>query len=511
MDHDEIAYLRANSGAWRLLRADTAPLVLAVLGRIFVADNVRSIAESDLLVRVDDALHAINSSLSETGTAIGGETAVRGESAAEVARAAGGERAAYPRSARDYVEAWAAPGQGWLRKFYPDGTTEAHYDATSELEKAVAWVSGLRARSFVGTESRLHTLIELLRQMVHGAETDPAGRLTQLHRRRAEIDAQIGLAEAGQAPPLDTAALLDRYQHFSGTARELLADFREVEENFRALDRGAREQIAAWDGSKGELLDRLVGDRHAIAASDQGRSFQAFHDFLLSRNRQEELSDLLERLVTLDQVEVDRRLRHVHHDWLDAAERTQQTVRQLSEQLRRFLDDRVWLENRRVMDLLRGIERTALLVRDDPRPAVTMELDALAPRVHLPMERPLYVPAAAGELDSSVAESGADDFDGTGLFDQVYVDTARLVATVRTELRQSDQIRLDELLDRHPPALGLAEIVAYLAISEDDLDLVVDDTVTTHVPYVDASGVPRQVRMPLITLTRHRATTGGPR
>ncbi len=53
MDHDLIAYLRMHSRAWRLVRADTAPLVLAVLGQIFVVDNVRSIAESGLVARVD--------------------------------------------------------------------------------------------------------------------------------------------------------------------------------------------------------------------------------------------------------------------------------------------------------------------------------------------------------------------------------------------------------------------------------------------------------------------------
>src|SRR5258708_15024760 len=53
------------------------------------------------------------------------------------------------------------------------------------------------------------------------------------------------------------------------------------------------------------------------------------------------------------------RLRHIHHDWLDAAERTQATVRQLSDQLRRFLDDQVWFENRRVIDVLRSIEASA--------------------------------------------------------------------------------------------------------------------------------------------------------
>ena len=488
MDHDQIAYLRAQSGAWRLLRADSAPLVLAVLGNIFVLDNVRSIAETDLVTRVDDQLHAIHSSLDD-----------------------GSDRPAYPRPARDYVQTWAAPEQGWLRTFYPDGSAEAHYDATSDLEKAYAWVSSLQARSFVGTESRLHTVIELLRQMVHGAQTDPASRLAELRRRRDEIDAEIVRAEAGESPPLDTAALLDRYQHFARTARDLLADFREVEENFRALDRAAREQIAVWDGSKGELLEQLVGDRHTIAASDQGRSFQAFHDFLLSRTRQEELGDLLDRLVDLDRITVDRRLRHVHHDWLDAAERTQQTVRQLSEQLRRFLDDKVWLENRRVMDLLRSIERSALAVRHTPRPELAMELDALAPQLRLPMERPLYAPAPAGSLDALDVTDADEEVDASSLFEQAHVDTARLVATVRAALRGRDQVGLAQILEQHPPTLGLAEVVAYLALAEDDIDMVVDESVTSHVTYTDTTGVARVLRMPLVTLLRRRVPAGGPR
>ena len=94
---------------------------------------------------------------------------------------------------------------------------------------------------------------------------------------------------------LGATALRDRYQQFAATARELLSDFREVEENFRCLDRAARERIAAWEGGKGELLAELVGSRSDIDGSDQGRSFQAFYDFLLSETRQDELADLLAR------------------------------------------------------------------------------------------------------------------------------------------------------------------------------------------------------------------------
>jgi hypothetical protein len=42
---------------------------------------------------------------------------------------------------------------GWLRKYYPDGIDEPHFDATPAVEKALAWVRSLGEREFVGTES----------------------------------------------------------------------------------------------------------------------------------------------------------------------------------------------------------------------------------------------------------------------------------------------------------------------------------------------------------------------
>src|SRR6202035_680576 len=185
----------------------------------------------------------------------------------------------------------------------------------------------------------------LLRQIVFGTEPDPEQRIAELHRQRQEIDDEIARIEAGDLSMLDSSGVRDRYQQFSATARELLADFREVEENFRKLDRQLREKIAGWHGGKGELLDDVLGSRESIAGSDQGKSFQAFYDFLLSQARQEELSGLLDSVHELTEIaESDSRLRHIHYDWMDAAERTQTTVRQLSEQLMRFLDDQVWFE-----------------------------------------------------------------------------------------------------------------------------------------------------------------------
>ncbi len=269
MEFDDVAFLREQDAAWRLLRADNAPLILSFLHRVFVAGNVRSISATELTSRLDDELYALNERLGE-GT--------------------------FPKPPRDYLNDWARPDLGWLRKYYPAGSDEAHFDATPAVERALSWLRSLGARTFVGTESRLNTLFELLRQIVYGTEEDPDVRLDELRRRRQEIDAEIAEVERGNVPILDPSAQRDRYQQFAATARELLADFREVEANFRALDRDLRERVAAWSGSKGELLDEVLGYRDAITESDQGRSFQAFYDFLLSPDRQAELSDLLDKV-----------------------------------------------------------------------------------------------------------------------------------------------------------------------------------------------------------------------
>lgn len=478
MQHDDVAALWSRHAAWRLLRADNAPLILSFLGAVFVDENTRKITASALAERLDDELYALRQRLGE---------------------------GAYPKAAKAYLDDWCTTEAGWLRKYYPAGSDEPHMDATPAFEKALGWVDSLKNRSFVGTESRLNTVFELLRQMAFGAEDDPEARLSELRRRRDEIDADIARVESGRIDLLDAVGQRDRYQQFSTTARELLADFREVEDNFRTLDRELREQIAGWTGSKGELLDDVLGNRSLIKDSDQGRSFNAFHDFLLSSAKQDEFTALLERVQSLDLVgETDPRMRHIHYDWLDAGERTQATVRMLSEQLRRFLDDQVWLENRRVMDILHSIESSALLLRSEPVPDLEIDIDGVAPTIALPMERPLYAPTVKVNVDSTGVVVGTGDFDASVLFEQIYVDPARLAQTVRQSLQRDPQISLARVIRAQPLEQGLAELVTYLSLTDDLFQVIFDETVTDQISWPDPDGTTRVATIPGVTFRRTR-------
>lgn len=451
MDFTTLDALRNYHPAWRLLRSDHAPLVASFLHRVFVLPNVRIIAAADLAEALEDEIYALRQRLGP-----------------EV----------FPKDAIDYLNDWASPEKSWLRKFYAQGSDEPQFDLTPATEKAIAWLNSLTARQFIGTESRLLTLFDLLRQMSEGSESDPAVRMADLQKRRNEIDAEITRVLAGDIALLDDTALKDRFQQFMQLARELLGDFREVEHNFRLLDRRVRERIALWEGAKGALLEEIMGERDVIADSDQGRSFRAFWDFLMSSQRQEELTAMLDQVLGLGPVaalQPDARMRRVHYDWLEAGEHTQRTVAQLSQQLRRFLDDKAWLENRRIMDILHGIEAKALALRDDLPTSDAMAMAELSARIELPMERPLHTPTLKPLIAAITLQAGEGDIDAAALYQQVFVDTVQLTGHIRHALQERSQITLRELTESQPLRQGLAELVVYLQLGSKTFKTAVDE------------------------------------
>jgi hypothetical protein len=481
MDFFTLDMLRQKHPAWRMLRSDHAQLIASFLHRVFIAPNVRVMAQADLAEALEDELFGLRERIRED---------------------------VFPRTALDYLNEWAADEKGWLRKFYPQGSDEPHFDLTPAAEKAIAWIGTLTERAFVGTESRLLTLLTLLKQMSEGSETDPQARVAELRKRRDEIDTEIANILAGDIPTLSDTALKDRFQQFIALARELLSDFREVEHNFRGLDRRVRERIALWDGGKGALLEEVMGERDAIADSDQGRSFRAFWDFLMSGSRQEELTQLLERVLILPPVaelNPDARIRRVHYDWLEAGEHTQRTVALLSQQLRRFLDDQAWLENRRIMDILHGIETKALALRDSPPAGEVMQIDDTGADIELPMERPLYTPPIKPLIADVALEPGDEEVDAAALFSQVVIDKTELLRHIRNALQERSKVTLAELIEVRPLQHGLAELIAYLQLASDAFNAIVDEEMIEVILWKTTDqdgGRIRQARLPRVIFVR---------
>jgi hypothetical protein len=169
----------------------------------------------------------------------------------------------------------------------------------------------------------------------------------------------------------------------------------------------------------------------------------------------------------------------------------------------------VWFENRRVIDILRGIEASALRLRDAPGDNLTMEIDTATPAITLPFERPLYAPVRKPRIESDdIRPAGTDEAtDPAALFEQVHVDPGPLRDAVRAALRRSPQVGLAELMSREPLTQGLAELVAYLSLRDESFQMVFDEDRSEQLHWTEPDGRKRAATLPRVTFTR----TGAPR
>ena len=207
-------------------------------------------------------------------------------------------------------------------------------------------------------------------------------------------------------------------------------------------------------------------------------------------------------LPAVDDLNPDTRTRRVHYDWIEAGEHTQRTVAALSQQLRRFLDDQAWLENRRIMDILRGIESKALALRDAVPLGPVMTMAESGADIELTLERPLFTPAIKPLIADLALQAGDEDIDPSALFDQVVVDKAQLTRHIRHALQDKAQITLSELVAAQPLQQGLAELVAYLQLGSQTFSTVVDEDTIESIQWqavtADGMELTRRARLPRV-------------
>lgn len=461
-----IETLRQSDPALKLLRADHLSFIASFLEGAFLRNNKRAIAFSELESQLDDFLITLRKGFGENS---------------------------YPRTAKQYLDEWSHPESAYLRKYYEATKDEAFYDLTPPVERALEWLrESLKEKSFVGTESRLLTLFQMVREFILLAERDPNTRVRELEFERSKIDQEIEKVRSGQFTPLTAIQAKERFQQIEETSRRLLSDFRQIEENFRGLDRATREKIALSEKGKGSVLDEVFGEHDIIWNSEQGKSFRAFWEFLMSSSRQDELDRMLETVFEKPEVKnlhPDVFVRSIRFHLLEAADKVYRSNSLLIEQLRKYLDDRNQVETRRISELLRTIEKNAIGLKSEIEPT-SFELKGreghnlvlqtwiaeTKASLDLVMSRGLFLPPVKPVIPSERLQAGISQESSSPLFNQVFVDERELRRNIAKLFETRDQVTLGEVLQVYPPRLGLSEIIIYFKIASTDPTALIDES-----------------------------------
>jgi hypothetical protein len=353
------------------------------------------------------------------------------------------------------------------------GIQDAFLEMTPESERALTWVQELEKREFVGTESRFLRIFELLRDINRFSNTDIEQRLADLRSRRRDIDREIAsIKRSGIVSTFNDTQVKERFYEMNDTAYRLLADFREVEQNFKAFVRDIQRRRMRDDISKGDLLRFVLDTDSEIKDSDQGRSFYAFYQFLSSPGRQDELDRLVRDVLSLPEVsrlpKNDRLLRGLKHRLIEAGEKIIGGNNMLSEQMRRFLDEKVLTENRRSARLLSEIKRLAFATAQTPPASRNFSHLELWPELCSAMERTPWDGSherSYGDTPTEQDDQLVSSAELADLFSTAAVDRQRLTSHLEQSLSEHAEISLAQLIETFPLQDGLAELIVYLHIA----------------------------------------------
>ena len=192
--------------------------------------------------------------------------------------------------AKQLIKAWT--DKGFLTN-YQNEEGEIIYELSSHTSKVIDWVDSLKKEDYIGTESKFKTLFSQLKELVEYSSEDREKRLELLRQRKDEIERQIERLEMGEEVEVyDDYQIEPRFNTLNKLAKELLSDFKEVDDNFKEIIRQIYQRQTDNE-QKRDLLSYIFDAYAELKESQQGKSFYAFWEFLLSLHRYFEIHSII--------------------------------------------------------------------------------------------------------------------------------------------------------------------------------------------------------------------------
>lgn len=442
----------ATSPAVRLLRSPHAFWIMDFLNQQFKVAGKITRPHSELAVELDAYLDNLSKD------AIVGEAKFDSREKADT-----------------YLASWCSSSIGWLKRFIEEDASEPYYQLTAEFEKALAFAEkAAQEVGFIGTESRLRSILELLGNIASGVSEDPQIRLQQLEQQRDEIDREMQqLRGLDKAPAMSTTQVRERFSMACQHLHQLKSEFRAVEDRFKDITRKVQQKILGAADSRGDILQFALDSEDMLKQGDQGQSFFDFLKLLHSPESQDRIKELIDGLYAIEALASEESelssLRNMVPTLIAEAEKILRTTQHLSHTLRRLLDARSTRQHQQLSHLLRDILSAAAARAEDPPVDIGLDIEVEL-EIQSPLDRPFWLATEPfDEVD--LAPVVADEAEQQQALEQLVALERLDWSSMRQNIAaatQETETGLLELLKRNPIQSGAVEILGYLQIAYDD-------------------------------------------
>lgn len=452
MNYEQIKILIKNSPTVKMLRSNNAALIVSFLHSQFRESNEQPIPNSTLIQKLADYLDELNYQDEE-------ETDLSSLNMDSIDRA------------RKYIEQWTDEKNRYLSNYTDENTKEIMNVPTKHTTRVFQIVELLKDRKLVGTESKFKDIFNKLKELIDNSIEDPAKKIDELEKRKAEIEDEIRKIKREQkVTTFENYQIKSRFDDVTKLTNELIGDFREVEENFKIIVRSIYEKQSDKSLSKGKLLQYTFDSLDELKQTDQGKSFYAFWNFLLDDVSQEELKLLVNEVYKILEdrgIEYNEKfLRKAKTALHLSGRKVWDSNNLLADKLSRIIAEKNLEERKKAKETI-NIIRNLSLQMIDKTPVldsyINIEGDAI---IELPMERKLGEEQILSEF-SEQPKSAENIFDYNSLSNLVstkHINRKELLNRVETILNEKETVTLKEVLNEYPVSKGLAEVLGYISL-----------------------------------------------
>lgn len=376
----------------------------------------------------------------------------------------------YEEKAVKYIKKWT--DSGFLTN-YRNEDGEIYYELSSHSSKVIDWLSGLKREEYIGTESKFKSIITQLRELVEYTSEDREKRRQILEDKKLEIEQQIQRLQMGDDVKIfEEYEIVPRFQQVSKLAKELLSDFKDVDDNFKNIIKDIYQKQIDPSLNKGGILQYTFDALDELKSSSQGKSFYAFWEFLLSRDMQDELEQLINNLFsTLQERDIasdDRFLQNMVSLLYESGRKVYQTNDKMADKLSHIIRENDAARSDAAKRLVQEIKNSLIEIskaKGKPDISLTIE-DGLD--INISFERKITFERSESTEYNRQPENYVLDFDSLNeigkVFGNVVIDRKIIEHNLREVLKNKGQTTIAEVVRLHPLNQGLPELFAYFNV-----------------------------------------------
>lgn len=297
----------------------------------------------------------------------------------------------YETKAKKYILNWT--NRGFLTN-YPDEQGEVFYELSAHSSKTIDWLASLKKEEFVGTESKFNSMLNQLKELVEFTNEDTEKRIQLLEEKKLEIEQQIQRIKTGEdVKVFEEFEIVPRFNQLNQSAKELLSDFKEVEDNFKEITKGIYQKHAEGSLTKSDILEFTFDALDELKESSQGKSFYAFWSFILNPELQKQWESLTKELYkTLEEKAIhvnDPFLKGMKKHLHSSGQKVYKANDKMAEKLSRIIRENESSKSEATKSVIQKIKKQLVEIsKIKTKPEISFELEGEV-EINIPYERKL--------------------------------------------------------------------------------------------------------------------------